>query len=86
MVGGFPKDTLKEHIIRQLWEIILPDVVRGWREGGVSDCFAPNFSSVGRVEFENRKFMWKFLKAFKGHRFMLNDAKAEWTGDTHSWV
>ena len=68
----FPKDTPKEHIIRQLRDIILPDAARGWRGEGVSDCFAPNFSSFGRIKFENSEFMWQFLKAFKGHRFMFN--------------
>ena len=73
VVGGFPKDTPKEHIIRQLRDMILPDAARGWRGEGVSDCFAPNFSSFGRIKFENSEFMWQFLKAFKGHRFMFND-------------
>ena len=72
VVGGFPKDTPKEHIIRQLRDIILPDAARGWRGEGVSDCFVPNFSSFGRIKFENSEFMWQFLKAFKGHRFMFN--------------
>ena len=57
VVGGFPKDTPKEHIIRQLRDIILPDAARGWRGEGVSDCFAPNFSSFGRIKFENSEFM-----------------------------
>ena len=72
VVGGFPKDTPKEHIIRQLRDIILLDAAREWRGEGVSDCFAPNFSSFGRIKFENSEFMWQFLKAFKGHRFMFN--------------
>ena len=72
VVGGFPKDTPKEHIVRQLREIIQPNAERGWRGEGVSDCFAPNFSSFGRIKFETSDDMWKFLKAFKGHRFNLN--------------
>ena len=72
VVGGFPKDTPKEHIVRQLRDITLPDAARGWRGEGVSDCFAPNFSSFGRIKFESCEFMWQFLKAFKGHRFMFN--------------
>ena len=72
VVGGFPKDTPKEHIIRQLRDIILPDAARGWRVEGVSDCYAPNFSSFGRIKFETSEFMWQFLKAFKGHRFTFN--------------
>ena len=72
VVGGFPKDTPKEHIVRQLREIILPDAARGWRGQGVSDCYAPNFSSFGRIKFETSDDMWKFLKAFKGHRFTFN--------------
>ena len=72
VVGGFPKDTPKEHIIRQLRDIVRPDATRGWHGEGVSDCFAPNFSSFGRIKFENSDFMWQFLKAFKGHRFMFN--------------
>ena len=72
VVGGFPKDTPKEHIVRQLRDIVLADAARGWRGEGVSDCFAPNFSSFGRIKFEKSEFMWQFLKAFKGHRFMFN--------------
>ena len=72
VVGGFPKDTPKEHIVRQLREIIQPNAERGWRGEGVTDCYAPNFSSFGRVKFETSDDMWKFLKAFKGHRFNFN--------------
>ena len=36
---------------------------------GVSDCFAPNFSSCGLIKFESSEFM---LKTFRGHRFMFN--------------
>ena len=72
VVGGFPKDTPKEHIIRQLRDIINPDIARGWRGEGVADCFAPNFSSFVRIKFESSDFMWQFLKAFKGHRFTFN--------------
>ena len=52
VVGGFPKDTPKEHIVRQLREIIQPNAERGWCGEGVSDCYAPNFSSFGRIKFE----------------------------------
>ena len=44
-------------------------------DGVVKGCliaWPPNFSSFGRIKFENSDFMWQFLKAFKGHRFMFN--------------
>ena len=72
VVGGFPKDTPKEHIVRQLREIIQPNADRGWQGEGVSDCYATNFSSFGRIRFETCDDMWKFLKAFKGHKFNFN--------------
>ena len=72
VVGGFPKDTPKEHIVRQLRNIIQPNADRGWLGDGVSDCYAPNFSSFGRIKFETCDDMWKFLKAFKGHKFNFN--------------
>ena len=72
VVGGFPKDTPKEHIVRQLREVIQPNADRGWRGEGVSDCYAPIFSSFGRIKFETCDDMWKFLKAFKGHKFNFN--------------
>ena len=72
VVGGFPKDTPKEHIVRKLREIIQPNAERGWRGEGVTDCYAPNFSSFGRIKFETCDDMWKFLKAFKGHKFNFN--------------
>ena len=72
VVGGFPKDTPKEHIMRQLRDIIKPDAARGWRGEGVADCFAPNFSSFGGIKFDSSDFIWQFLQAFKGHRFTFN--------------
>ena len=34
------------------------------------DCFAPNFSSFGRVKVEDSEHIWHFVKAF-GRSFSL---------------
>ena len=62
------RSTLFENSVKSFQ----PNEDRDWRGEGVSDCFAPNFSSFGRIKFETCDDMWKFLKAFKGHKFNFN--------------
>ena len=48
------EEKIKENIahFRTLRENLVHDGGRRWRADGVSDCFAPNVSSLGRVNFE----------------------------------
>ena len=48
------------------WEVVQPDVARGWRGGCVRDWFAPNISSFGRVKVEDSERMWDVVKALGG--------------------
>ena len=43
VIGGLPKDTPKEHIIRQLRDIIKPDIARGWRREGCPTDSLPTY-------------------------------------------
>ena len=35
------------------------------------DCFAPNFSSFGRVKVEDSEHMWDVVKAWEGHHISM---------------
>ena len=52
------------------------------------DCFAPNFSSFGRVKVEDSEHMWHFVKALGRSQVsvpsqtrVLNEQRAEFTAD-----
>eukprot|EP00959_Pyramimonas_sp_CCMP1952_P159606 3338420-Pyramimonas_sp.AAC.2 len=75
VVGGFPTDTEKAHILQKLRDIV--SVQQGfpnWTDPSlVEDMYTPGpFASIGKIKFRSSQNMWTFLKAFKGHKFSYN--------------
>ena len=74
VVGGFPADTERDIIVRHLREFSGPHPREpdGWDGRGVEDCYAPEYSSFGRIRFASSEHMWRFLKHHKGRKFQYD--------------
>ena len=58
VLGGFPRDTEKEEMVKMIDTIITPEMQ------GVEEVYGYRYGSIGFVRFETTKHMWDFLKHY----------------------
>ena len=68
VMGGFPRDSMRECVVAALRALIARDDLTS----SVTDCYTTGkLVSIGFVEFDSSATMWSFLKKHAGKRLAI---------------